>query len=119
MSKPERHGQLKRIQWIKVLTFFSVLIAGLVALLAIDNLLLSFVLAIMISYIISPLVDYLEGTGVGRIIAIVVVYCFTISLVGLAVWSMTPFLMTQLASLKGRIPDYVEGTVKLFNDFTQ
>ncbi|OFZ19365.1 MAG: hypothetical protein A2Z20_01905 [Bdellovibrionales bacterium RBG_16_40_8] len=111
----ERNLRLRHHQWIKMVTFFGALLAGLVVLIVIKNLLLSVVIAIMITYIISPLVSYIEGTGISRIIAILIVYCAVSTILGLAIWAVTPLLIDQVTLLRGRLPDYVEGTVRLFD----
>lgn len=119
MEAPERKNYLRRQHIIKTIAFFGTLITGLVALLLIKNLLLSFVLAIIISYLISPVISYLEGAGLTRIIAILLVYCFFSTLMGLMIALVAPLLMAQLATLKTQLPIYVDGTVKLFNHTTK
>lgn len=114
MEVPERKAYLRRQRFIKTAVFFSAMLAGLIALLLIHNLLLSFVLALIISYLISPLISYLEGAGISRLIAILLVYCFFTTLAGVAIAILTPFLIAQVATLKGQMPAYVDGTVKLF-----
>lgn len=114
MEAIDRQKRLRHQHWIKMFTFLGLLIAGFTALLAIENLLVSFVIAVMISYLVSPLVDYLEGAGVSRIVSILIVYCFFSTLTGLLLWTLTPFMISQLTSLNLRLPEYVEGTVRLF-----
>lgn len=111
----ERRNYLQKQQLIKMIAFFGTMLAGIAALLLIKNLLLSFVLAIIISYLVSPLISYLEVTGLSRIIAILLVYCFFTTLSGVLIALTTPFLISQLATLKSQLPQYVEGTVNLFN----
>ncbi len=114
MEAPERKSYLRRQLWIKMVAFIGTIIAGLAALLLIKNLLLSFVVAVIISYLLSPLISYLEGTGLSRIIAILLVYCFIITLTGIFVAIATPFLIEQLTAFREQLPQYVDGTVKLF-----
>jgi putative permease len=115
MKSPDRERRLKQQHWIKLITFLFVLIITIVGVVVIDDLLLSLVIAIMVSYVISPLVSYLEATGMSRLIAIVAVYIVATTLSGLAIWAVTPFILTQLSALRVSAPDYVDGTVRLFD----
>jgi putative permease len=119
MEAISRSRKLKHQQWIKMATFLAVLLAGLICLVVIQNLLLSFVIAVMISYLVSPLISYLEGAGISRIVAIIAVYCFFTILAGLIIWALSPLVMTQLSTLKERLPEYVDGTVKIFDHIAQ
>ncbi|MCB0350482.1 MAG: AI-2E family transporter [Bdellovibrionales bacterium] len=119
MATADYQQRLRAQRWIKTLTFFSVLILGGAALVVIDNLLLSIVLAVMISYLISPIVSYLEGAGLTRLISIILVYSFFTTLAGIVIWAVSPFIALQLSSLKTHLPEYVDGTVTLFNDTTR
>lgn len=119
METTDRQRRVRRQYWVKLLTFLGLLFAVIVALLAIDNLLVSFVIAIIISYLVSPLVSYLEGTGMGRIPSILVVYCLFTTGTGVAIWALTPFLVDQLSALNTRLPEYVDGTVNLFENIRQ
>jgi len=114
----DRQRKLRQQQWIKLTVFIGFLLILALGLALIENLLLSFVLAVVISYLISPLISYLEATGISRLIAILIVYSFFTSLAGLTIWALTPFIGTQLSTLKISLPDYVDGTVNLFNKMT-
>lgn len=100
-----------------MLTFLGIVIAIVLGLALIQNLLLSFVIALVVSYFISPLISYLEGAGLSRIIAILIVYSFFTTLTGAVLWAFSPFFVTQLSALKSSLPQYVEDTTRLFNDF--
>lgn len=115
METLERSRRLKRIHWFKMFSFLAILVASFAALLLIENLLVSFVIAIVISFFVSPLVSHLEGTGISRTLSILTVFTFFSVITGLIIWSITPFLLSQMASLKVSLPLYVDGTVKLFD----
>lgn len=117
MQTTDRSKNLKRIQLIRMLTFIALLVVGLISIISINNLLVSFVVAIIISYFISPIVSYIEGTGLGRMVAILIVYCFFTSLTGLMIWAVTPFFISQTTALRGQLPGYVDSTVNLFTQY--
>jgi putative permease len=117
MKPSDKSSKFKRLNWIKMAAFIGFLCTALASLIYIDNLLLSVVIAIMISYLISPVISYLESAGIGRIVSILTVYCIFTIIAGALTWAFTPFLVSQLASLKDRLPEYVDGTVKLFDSF--
>ena len=73
METVDRSRLLRRLYWIKLVTFLLVVTALILILTLIDTLLLSVVLAVVAAYVVSPVVSYLEGTGMGRLAAIVIV----------------------------------------------
>ncbi|MBS3946713.1 MAG: AI-2E family transporter [Dethiobacter sp.] len=67
-----------------------------------------FLLAIVIAYILNPLVVLFERRRVSRVLAIVLLYAIFFALVFLAgVWTI-PGLVTELQKLGERIPEYTE-----------
>ncbi len=62
--------KIKRENLIKLLVFSTIILGGLVILLAVPGLLLSFLLAFVITYLFKPIVNALEKRGVSRTLAI-------------------------------------------------
>lgn len=115
----EVNSRIKRRQWIQLIVFISIVVFGLTCLFVINNLLLSFVVALVCSYIVSPIISHLESTGLSRISVILIVYVFFSTCTGLAIWAISPFFIDQFQALKQSLPNYVEGAVNLADRLTQ
>jgi len=116
MTKLE--SRWRRQHWIQFTVFISILLFATIALFVIDNLLLSFVVAVVCSYIVSPVISYLEGHGFSRIVAIIGVFVVFNVLLVLSIWALSPIVVKQLSALKESLPQYVDATVKVFNSAT-
>lgn len=69
--------------------------------------LLPFVLAALLAYILTPLVEMLEQRGLSRRLAIVVVYTTLLSICGITVFYGYPRLLRELIGLNEAIPLYL------------
>lgn len=106
----------KHLAWqnrIKMMFFFGILISLGFVIFAIKGLLLSVVIAMIISYLLSPMVAKLETKGLSRFASTsIVFFSFTLLLVGLGI-AISPFLARQISSLQGEIPKYIDGSIVL------
>ncbi|MEQ1664511.1 MAG: AI-2E family transporter, partial [Bdellovibrionales bacterium] len=116
MRPTDRQLQLKHQQWVKMISFVLLLLSFFLGIILIENLLLSFVISIILGFLISPLVIYVERAGISPIVSILFVYCFFSILTGIFIWEITPFLVNQFVTLKSQLPDYVDRTVRLFEE---
>jgi len=78
--------------------------------------LVSFLLAFVFSYMLSPLVNFLERKGINRTLSISIVFALFTVLFGGVVFATSPFISNQVTSLKLELPKYIEGTTLLIED---
>lgn len=81
----------------------SALIA-LAVMIAAHDVLLPFVLAVVIAYVLTPLVAWVEGKRVPRAGAIVIVYVVVLGLLGLFIRLSAPRVGHELANLRREVP---------------
>jgi putative permease len=87
----------------------ALLIFLFVALMTVDNLLVSALLAFVISYTVGPIVNYLERQGISRGLATAATFFFTgAMLILLAAW-LTPYLAQTLSGLQTDLPRFIAG----------
>lgn len=98
---------------IKLFFFFAALISAGVVVFAVKGLLLSLVIAMIISYLLSPLVSHLEARGMARMTAVSLTFGGFTTLLILSITAMSPFIATQISSLQGELPKYIDGTVAI------
>lgn len=97
---------LKRERRIKLIAVIAVLITCFVILLAVDNLLISFVLAFVTNYLLAPIVNFLERKRVPRQAAIAIPFFAAASVVGFAIYSLLPRVTMQFSMLETQLPKY-------------
>lgn len=90
-----------------------ILLTGGVILLAVDNMLLSFVLAFVIKYLMAPIVDILERRGVPRQTAILIPFVAAGALIGFGIYSVLPLVSEQASLLESKLPKYQIDLVNL------
>jgi predicted PurR-regulated permease PerM len=100
------HWALKKQTWrLVLLVAMPVIIAYF--LWSVRAVLLPFVLATLLAYLLSPLVEMLEQRGLSRRLAIVVVYTTLLSICGVTVFYGFPRLLRELTGLNEAIPLYL------------
>lgn len=107
---------LKRSNRWKLVGLLAVLVFGFVVLLAVENLLVSFLLAFVISYTLGPVVNYLERQGVSRTFSTTVVFVGmggVLSLIG--VW-LAPYLGDTVTRLQNDMPRYIAGLSQFISE---
>ncbi len=119
MSNLSIDPRIRRQQWIQLVVFVAIVLSAFVGLIVINNLLVSFVVALVCTYIVSPLVSRLEGAGINRLTSILIVYFLFSTITALSIWAISPFLVEQFQSLKESLPRYVDGVVKLTDSINQ
>jgi putative permease len=85
----------------------TLLIAGLVTLLAVENLLVSALIAFVISYLLAPLIVYLERLGLTRGAAIGLVFATLIGGLVICGRALAPLVAAQFDDLVEKLPTYV------------
>lgn len=109
----------RRRNRIQFVAFMGVLIFSLVGILVFENLLFSFVVAIVCGYLLSPVVSYFEVRGVSRLVAVLLVYVFLAIILLLAVWAIVPALAEQFYSLRASLPHYLDVMAKLLDSLSE
>ena len=115
-SKTTFARRLQREQLIRLVSFLGVIGLFFVILLTVENMLVSSLLAFVFSYMLSPVVNFLERKGIHRILAIIIVFALVTLLFGGLVSATFPFISDQVTSLKSELPKYIEGTIRMIED---
>lgn len=115
---------LRRENRIKLFSVLAILLGSVVILFWVKNLLISFVLAFVTNYLLSPIVDYLERRRIPRQTAILIPFLATATLIGFGIYKILPLMTQQLTLLDSQLPKYqvdfmnlVSGTEQRFKGF--
>jgi predicted PurR-regulated permease PerM len=117
MTMPPPTQRQARVMWFCLTALAVGVFLGLMGLLVLglglvlktlSGVLLPLAMAGVLAYILDPVVGFLEGKGVGRVRAIVLVFVLGIMLVALLLTMVVPQLVFQIGELVSRIPDYAE-----------
>ncbi len=79
---------------------------GLLFLVRVRVILFPFFLAVVIAYLLHPLVDWLERRRIRRVLAIMLIYLTLFGLLAVIMIFLVPLLVTQLMRLAESLPDY-------------
>jgi putative permease len=100
---------IKREQIYRLIAVFLTIALLSAVLLAVDNLLISFVLAFGSTYILSPFVRHLERMGVNRNASILIPYITLLIFAGAVIFIAVPLIVEQSRELRLELPKYIEG----------
>ncbi len=103
---PKLQVILKRERRIKLAAVLGLLLLSLVIILAVDNLLISFVLAFVTNYLLSPIVNFLERRRVPRQTAIMIPFVAAGLIIGIGIYKVLPLITQQVATLESQLPKY-------------
>lgn len=73
--------------------------------------------SIIFSYVLNPIINYLEKKGIKRALAILIIYLTIIIIIIIIITAILPKLVDEFENLIDIIPIYIEGIYKVFNDF--
>ncbi len=104
---------LRKERVLRTLVAIGILAVCIFVVLKIQNMLISFVLAFTIYYLIAPFVNAIERTGVPRSISVASIFLFIGALAAIGTYLLLPGINSQLLSFKDELPKYIEGTAKL------
>ena len=108
--------RLQREQLVRLIAFLGMIGLLFIILFSVENMLVSSLLAFVFSYMLSPLINFVERKGVNRTLAISVVFALVTVLFGGIVSSSFPFISGQITSLKEELPKYIEGITRIIGD---
>lgn len=98
---------------IKMVFFFgTLLLVGLVTF-AVQGLLLSVVLAMIITYMLNPYVARLETRGLSRSTSTMIIFSLFAALFVGVIAAFSPFIAKQITGLQVELPKYIDGTIGL------
>ncbi|SFF52930.1 Predicted PurR-regulated permease PerM [Halobacillus alkaliphilus] len=106
-------------KWVRRFIIFFIILLSLLLLawlfpyydhiiIIIGRILLPFVLALVLSLLLHPLVNLLEETGISRPLAILLIFLVFFSLVSLGIYKGYPRLLTQVRLLSEQVPALTE-----------
>jgi len=98
---------------IKSFVLSGILLISVFIVIAVDNILVSIVLAFVINYLLAPVVNAAERGGVSRKAAVAALYFLMATAAVAGVYLLLPAVSLQLLSLKSELPQFVEGTAKM------
>lgn len=108
-SKTRRQLALKHQNWIKLAGFLGLIFFFGLIILKVDNMLLSSLLAFVLSYLLVPAVNALERAGISRALSTTFVFILIGATFAVAISSILPFVSNQFVNLRMEIPKYIEG----------
>src|SRR5688500_3211745 len=94
-----RPNEIAKPSWLLTLASIAVVVA---ALYLAKGLLVPLTLAVLLSFLLSPVCDWLERRRLGRIPAVMVTAILGFTVLGIAVWTSA----AQMTRLAPRIPEY-------------
>jgi putative permease len=97
---------LRRERRLKLAAVVGILLVGGIVLVAVDNLLVSFVFAFVINYLLAPIVDWLERKGASRQTAILIPFASAGALMAFGIYKILPLITDQLSVLESQLPKY-------------
>ena len=98
---------------LRLLSLTGILGLGLYLLFYTKNLLISLVLAFVIYYLLSPIVNMCERRGLNRSLSIVTIYSLNFFTVFLLFYIFIPLVIDQLALLESELPELQSGLLAL------
>ncbi|GAA0368509.1 cell elongation protein CozEb [Alkalibacterium iburiense] len=78
----------------------------------VSNLLMPLVLALLLYYLLDPVVDLLEKWKIKRIFGVTILYAVIIAVLVLGIGSLLPLLRNQVVSFIENFPDFIDSLVE-------
>lgn len=104
---------VRKLNRLRLIGTLLIVVMSMATLLLIENMMVSFILASVIAYILGPLVNDLERRGMDRFWATFVVFGGAGLLIGgLTAW-LTPYAGTTFGGLQTEAPNYIAGIGKV------
>ncbi len=97
---------LRRERRIKTVSVLIILLATVGIIFAVDFMLVSFVMAFVVNYLLSPIVNSLERRGLHRNAAIMIPFLSTGVLIAVGIYNLLPLASQQFTLLESQLPKY-------------
>ena len=118
MTNASLSNPLRQKQLLKLFFFLSLLLSSVLLILKVENMLLSCLLAFVGSYLMEPIVNSFERTGLRRTYAITLTFVVVTIALGVLLTLSRSFLFQQVISLKSEFPQYIAGTRNFIDNFS-
>jgi len=113
----QKQRRIKRFNFFRLIFFLLIFISLIASLFIIQGLFITLLLAFILSFILSPPVNFLCRLGLRRPYSVSLVFSsFFASLGGLLFWSL-PFLSQQFKNLQEEFPNYIDQISVLMQDW--
>jgi len=96
----------KALKVFDIIALGAVLLGLLVILYLVRGLLTPFIVAFVIAFFLNPIIDYMEGGGINRTLAIVVLILLSVLVLLIALKLTSPMIEAEIAGLKDNAPVY-------------
>jgi putative permease len=116
MKTPSIGEQLQRERWIKLTAFAGALLAIGIVIFSIDHMLVSFLMAFVISYLLGPAVTRLERRGLTRLRAVAFIFLLFAAALAVAGYLLAPLLVDQITGIRQKLPTYTAGVNSILFD---
>ena len=115
----QKQKRIKRLNFFRLGFFLIIFISLISSLFIIKGLFITLLLAFVLSFILSPPVNFLCRLGLSRSQAVPIVFLsFLISVGSLLLWSF-PFLSVQFKNLQLEFPSYIEQIAILMQEWQE
>lgn len=118
MSKaPKPTKPVSGLSLRRQLVFWSIALVVFVVLFwLLSDVLLPFIVAMGLAYLLDPLVVRLQRFGLNRAFAAIIIVAFAIGLIALAIVLLVPALGAQLHAFTEKLPGYVDKVQQIINE---
>lgn len=107
---------LKRERHVRLFSVIAILFLFILIIVKVENMLISFVLAFHINFLLAPFVNSIERQGIPRHLSVGAIYLITGFFVGFGTWLLLPDLSEQFVSFKNEVPKYIDGVTNLMSN---
>ncbi len=107
---------LKRVNRWKLVALLSLLGGCFLIILSVENLLLSSLIAFVVSYTFGPGVNFLERHGTSRTLGTLILFALGGGMMLLFFWGIAPYLGETLLRLKDDMPRFIEGVSRFISE---
>jgi putative permease len=106
---------IHRERILKTLSVTALIGVGVAIVLIVDKLLVSFVLAFVMNYLLAPFVNALERAGLSRKLAVTGLFVLMAAVFTATMLLLLPIINQQLAHFKNQLPQFVDGIAHLLS----
>jgi len=103
----------------RIWTWLAILVVAFVALYAINEILLPFLMALAIAYFLDPVVDRLQRAGCSRTIATSIIVLVFFGIVVALILLLYPLVLDQMVSFFNKVPSLIEAISKRIEPYTE
>lgn len=114
--------QHKNKKWIKWLIYvIGIIIIYLIFTIRVKllSILNPFILAIVLAYLLNPIVNFVENKGVKRILSVLIVYLLFIAIIVTLGWTIIPSIVDETSKLISDLPEYANQVQDFIKDFRE